>query len=65
MRLGQDMPVSRFVVRAGLIEGRIGLLLLAILCVTLFLGILLSMDRVWMYYFVPPFPFAAIVETGM
>jgi hypothetical protein len=48
-------------VRAAIAEGRLGLPFLAVLTVALFLVILLSMDRVWMYYFVPPFPFAAVI----
>jgi len=40
---------------------RLGLPLLAAGTASAFLVILLSMDRVWMYYFVPPIPFAAIV----
>jgi hypothetical protein len=39
----------------------LGLPLLATGTAMAFLVILLGMDRVWMYYFVPPFPFAAIV----
>ena len=27
----------------------------------LILGVLLSMNRVWMYYFIPSFPFAAVL----
>ncbi|MDD5306871.1 MAG: hypothetical protein PHU25_06070 [Deltaproteobacteria bacterium] len=37
-----------------------GLLVLASLMAILFLAVLLRMNRVWMYYFIPPFPFAAI-----
>lgn len=41
------------------------LLWLAMLSVLLILGILLSMDRVWMYYFVLAFPFGAVVGGWM
>jgi len=42
-------------------RAQLGLPILACGVATAFLAILLSMDRVWMYYFVPPIPFAAIV----
>ncbi|MBN1654517.1 MAG: hypothetical protein JXA30_12165 [Deltaproteobacteria bacterium] len=37
-----------------------GLLLLCSTTAVFFLLILLNMDRVWMYYFIPAFPFAAV-----
>jgi hypothetical protein len=39
----------------------VGLLVLADGIAILFLVVLLNMERVWMYYFIPSFPFAAIV----
>lgn len=47
--------------RAAIGGSGLGLPLLAAGTAASFLVILLSMDRVWMYYFVPPFPFAAVV----
>lgn len=42
-----------------------GLPLLASFAALLFMAVLLSMDRVWMYYFVPSFPFAAVAAGWM
>ncbi|MBN1947470.1 MAG: hypothetical protein JW797_17495 [Bradymonadales bacterium] len=39
----------------------IGLLLLCAMTTLVFLAILLNMERVWMYYYIPAFPFAAVV----
>jgi hypothetical protein len=47
--------------RASVTGARLGLPLLCALTAVAFLAILLNMDRVWMYYFVPPFPFAAVL----
>ncbi len=46
--------------RTAIIESNIGLVILSTLIGIVFLIILLSMDRVWMYYFIPSFPFAAV-----
>jgi hypothetical protein len=43
-----------------LAEPGTGLLALSSLMAILFLAVLLRMNRVWMYYFIPSFPFAAI-----
>ncbi len=42
-------------------RGGFGLLALSGSIAVFFLVVLLSMDRVWMYYFIPSFPFAAVV----
>jgi hypothetical protein len=47
--------------RAAITSAGLGLPLLAAGTAVLFLLVLINMDRVWMYYFVPSFPFAAIV----
>ncbi len=39
---------------------RTGLVLLSSTIAVVFLAVLLSMNRVWMYYFIPSFPFAAV-----
>jgi hypothetical protein len=46
--------------RRAVVASGIGLELLGVATCFSFLLILLNMDRVWMYYFVPAFPFAAI-----
>ncbi|MFO8074449.1 MAG: hypothetical protein R6V85_21515 [Polyangia bacterium] len=46
--------------RRAVVESGIGLELLGAATCFSFLLILLNMERVWMYYFVPAFPFAAI-----
>ncbi|MDJ0764397.1 MAG: hypothetical protein QNJ97_15570 [Myxococcota bacterium] len=46
--------------RTSIQKSRLSLVILASAISTFSLAVLLSMDRVWMYYFVPSFPFAAI-----
>jgi hypothetical protein len=47
--------------RSAVAGAGLGLPLLGLAGAATMLGILLSLDRVWMYYFIPAFPFAAIV----
>ncbi|MBL7923204.1 MAG: hypothetical protein JNL88_03310 [Bacteroidia bacterium] len=51
--------------KKGRLKKDYSLLWTAFLSVLLILGILLNMDRVWMYYFVLAFPFAAILGGWM
>ncbi len=51
-------PLSRLV--AAMRSSRLGLFVLASAIALFFLVVLLGMDRVWMYYFIPSFPFAAV-----
>jgi hypothetical protein len=48
--------------RAAVRAAGVGLPLAGAFAAILMLAILLSMDRVWMYYFVPSFPFAALAS---
>jgi hypothetical protein len=47
---------------AAVSETRTGLVLLCLLIALTYAVMLLAMDRVWMYYFVPPIAFSAVVS---
>ncbi|MCP4675745.1 MAG: glycosyltransferase family 39 protein [Deltaproteobacteria bacterium] len=51
-------PLSRLA--EAMRSSRLGLFVLASSIAFFFQVVLLSMDRVWMYYFIPSFPFAAV-----
>lgn len=51
--------------KAAAVGARVGLPLLGAFTALFFMAILLNMDRIWMYYFVPAFPFAAIAGGWM
>ncbi|MCP4606650.1 MAG: glycosyltransferase family 39 protein [Proteobacteria bacterium] len=51
-------PIAR--VFCAVRSSRVGLIVLSGLIAFFFLAVLLNMNRVWMYYFIPSFPFAAI-----
>ena len=46
--------------RSAVVESNTGLVLLSVWIAVVFMAVLLNMERVWMYYFVPSFPFAAV-----
>ncbi|MCK9461066.1 MAG: hypothetical protein M0R80_15645 [Proteobacteria bacterium] len=60
---GERSILKRF--RAAAALSRVGLPLAGAFAAILMLAILLSMDRVWMYYFVPSFPFAALAGAWL
>ncbi len=54
-----------FRLRTIITSDNLGLPILCVFTGILFLGLLLNMDRVWMYYFIPAFPFAAVSSAWM
>jgi hypothetical protein len=60
LRAADRRPGVLVGLRAAVTASGLGLPLLGIAGAATMLGLLLSLDRVWMYYFIPAFPFAAI-----
>jgi hypothetical protein len=56
----RKQPLARRL-RTAIEQTHTGLLILCSAIALFFLLILLNLDRVWMYYFIPSFPFAAVV----
>jgi hypothetical protein len=57
-----DPRLTLFIrLRTAIEKSHMGLVILSTVIALFFLVILLNMNRVWMYYFVPSFPFAAVV----
>lgn len=60
---GKSGTIARF--RSAVAQGRMALPLLGALTAVVFLTLLLNLNRVWMYYYIPAFPFAAIPAAWM